>query len=230
MRNNDAVAQEKVFSPLVEHAIELSAQWHDQTYRKGRWREPAFEVPADETHQVPVTAHLTATAMIVQRAGWREEAVAAAFLHDVLEDVNRYNDRMVHEQLRRHVGEDVTDLVDAVTERKRDAEGRPRAWRLRKEEYLDHLEEASPAAMAISLADKMHNLWTMNQSMEQGVSIFKDSENHKGLNAGPEEQRWFFQAVLEVAREHEDEDKRLVPMRAHLEEELDRFKELTAEL
>lgn len=228
MGGDIAVEQEKVFSPLIEHAIELSAQWHDRTYRKGRWREPAFEVPADETHQVPVTAHLTATAIIVQRAGWKEEVVAAAFLHDALEDVNRYNDRMVHEQLRRRVGQEVTDLVDAVTERKRDDEGRPRPWRERKEDYLDHLKEASPAAVAISLADKMHNLWTMNQSLEQGVSIFRDAENRRGLNAGPKEQRWFFRSVLGVARRHED--KRLVAMRKQLEEEFARFRELTEAL
>ena len=32
----DVTAPDTLFSPLIEHAIELSAQWHDGTYRKSR--------------------------------------------------------------------------------------------------------------------------------------------------------------------------------------------------
>ena len=216
---------ESPFSPRLERAIELSSQWHDQTYRKGAWRDPAFELPSGESVQVPVIAHLMTTALTVQRAGWGEGAVAAAFLHDVLEDANRHDQRLMREQLRRNVGEDVSRLVEAVTEQKHDDEGLPRSWRDRKEGYLQGLSEAPAAAVAISLADKLHNLWTMNQSLEREVPIFKKTAGHTGLSAGPEEQHWFFRAVLKEAEGHDD--GRLENLKKDLKAEIARFGKLT---
>ena len=42
-----------LFSPLVEQAIELAAQWHDSTYRKSRWRDPAFDLPEEAVDLFP---------------------------------------------------------------------------------------------------------------------------------------------------------------------------------
>ncbi len=213
------------FSPLIEQAVELAAQWHDGTFRKSQWRDPAFAPPGDDVLRVPVMAHVTAVALIMQRAGWGEEAVAAAFLHDVLEDRNRFGQTFDPEDLRSQMGEAVTVLVEAVTEPTRDAEGRKRPWRVRKEAYLVHLRQSTPEAAAISLADKLHNLWTMNQAITRGFDLFNDGPNRKALSAGPQEQRWFFEAVLSASRDYSD--PRLEPMRAHLTQELDRFRALT---
>lgn len=212
-----------LFSPLVERAIELAAQWHDGTYRKGRWRELPYEAP--EHVRVPVMAHLTAVAFTVQRAGWGDAVVAAAFLHDVLEDGNRHGMRLSRKALETVVGAEVYAIVEGVTERKRDAEGNERPWRLRKEEYAAQLRQGRPEAAAVSLADKQHNLWSMNQALEQGLDVFTSGERRRALNAGPAEQRWFFRAVLDASRPHADE--RLSPMRVRLEEEIERFEALT---
>jgi hypothetical protein len=80
-------------------------------------------------------------------------------------------------------------------------------------------------AMAVSLADKLHNLWTMNQSLEQGDDIFAHGPNRRGLSAGPEQQRWFHRAVLNASSEHSDD--RLAPLQARLEQEIERFEALT---
>ena len=211
-----------LFSPLVEQAIELAAQWHDGTYRKSRWRDPAFDPPDEAVLRVPVVAHVTAVALIVQRAGWDEETVAAAFLHDVLEDFNRFGQTFRHEQLHRQLGEAVAALVEVVSEQKFDDEGRWRSWRDRKEGYVAQLRAGVPRAAAISLADKLHNLWSMNQGLASGLDIFNDGPNHRGLSAGPEEQFWFYKAVISATLEHAD--PRLEPMRTRLAEEIDRFR------
>jgi len=210
-----------VFSSLVEHAIELAAQWHDGVYRKSCWRDPAFEVPEGEAVQVPVMAHVTAVAAIVQRAGWDDATVAAAYLHDVIEDMNQHGQHLRREALRTSLGVKVTAIVDGVTENKYDSEGNVRPWRARKEDYVTQLRTGRPEAMAISLADKLHNLWTMNQGLEQGDDIFSHGPNRRGLSAGPEQQQWFHRAVLEAASAHQDE--RLIPLRARLEREIERF-------
>ena len=219
------IPQDALFSPLIEEAIELSAQWHDQTYRKKRWRDAPFEVPAHVILRVPVMAHVTAVALTVQRARWHDEAVAAAFLHDVLEDANRYGRKMRSEELREALGEDVLRHVNEVSEDQFDDEGEPLDWRVRKEGYIEQIRGALPGSAAISLADKLHNVWSINQGLARGVSVFQEDEHGRGLSYGPEEQLWFHESVLEATEAHED--PRLVPMRARLREEIERFRERT---
>jgi (p)ppGpp synthase/HD superfamily hydrolase len=211
----DVPSPDALFSPLVEHAIELSAQWHDGTYRKSVWRDPAFEVPADEEIQIPVIAHLAAVASIVHRAGWGETVVAAAYLHDAIEDMNQHGQRLRRKQLRDAVGAEVARLVAQVSEQKLDDDGRMRPWRVRKEDYLAGVRSGRPEAAAISLADKIHNLWSINQSLDADEDILDT------LSGDAEAQHWFHEAVLEASRAHED--PRLVPMRERLQQEIERF-------
>lgn len=218
---SDPTDPDALFRPLVERAIELATQWHDGTYRKGSWREPAFETPSDQEVQVPAMAHLAAVASIVRRAGWPDTAVAAAYLHDAIEDRNRHGQRLRREQLREAVGPEVTRLVVAVSEQKLDAEGQYRPWRTRKEDYVAGLRDAPISAVSISLADKLHNLWSINQALDAGENVFADGPNRTALSAGPEAQHWFYQAVLEASTAHND--PRLPPMRTRLQKELTRF-------
>ena len=212
------------FSPLIERAIELAAEWHDGTYRKSRWRDAAFEVPEGERLRVPVMAHVTAVAMTVQRAGWDEATVAAAFLHDAVEDANRFGGALRRDVLAERLGENVAARVMDVTEAKRDADGRPRKWKERKEGYVAHLETAPPESAAISLADKLHNLWTINEGLRRGLDVFTSEPGRRGLSAGPEEQIWFHRAVLDATRHHAD--ARLDGLRERLAEEVRRFEKL----
>jgi (p)ppGpp synthase/HD superfamily hydrolase len=211
----DATAPDTLFSPLIEHAIELSAQWHDGTYRKSVWRDPAFEVPEGQEIQIPVIAHLAAVASIVHRAGWDETTVAAAYLHDAIEDMNEHGQRLRRKQLRDAVGPEVAKLVAEVSEQKLDDDGEMRPWRDRKEDYLESVRTGSPEAAAVSLADKIHNLWSITQSLDTGEDILAI------LSGDAEAQRWFHRAVLEASEAHDD--PRLDPMRDRLQAELDRF-------
>lgn len=212
------------FSAKIEQAIELAAQWHDLTYRKTRWREAAFDVPPQEVLRVPVMAHVTAVAMIVQRAGWDEDVVAAAFLHDAVEDVNRYGMVMRRERLVELVGPRIAELVLEVSEEKFDIDGKLRSWRERKNDYIANIRRARTGAVVISLADKLHNLWSINESLARGIDLFSDGGGWENLNAGPEEQHWFYCEVLEASRKEEDE--RFEGLRRKFEVELDRFVEL----
>lgn len=214
-----------IFNPLVEHAIELAAQWHDVTYRKSRWRDPAFTLPEETVLRVPVIAHVTTVAMTVQRAGWEDEVVAAAFLHDVLEDANRYGEAFRREAMRALLGEEVVALVEIVTEEKQDEAGHWRSWHDRKRDYVAQIRRGVPGAAAISLADKLHNLWSIDESLARGLDVFTPGPNRKALSAGPAEQHQFYHDVLEATTLFDD--LRLVPMRTRLQQELKRFEVLT---
>lgn len=210
-----------LFSPLVERAIEIAAEWHDGTYRKGRWTDPCVRPPDDTPSRVPAMAHVTAVALTVQRAGWGDEAVAAAFLHDALEDGNRHGDALGRATLVALVGEPVVRIVEAVSEPKRDDDGAWLPWRVRKEAYLRSLAAGPPEAVAVSLADKLHNAYAMASSLEAGIDIFTSAPGRKALSAGPEDQLWFFEAVLDESRRLDD--PRLGALRDRLRAEVDRF-------
>lgn len=209
------------FSPLIEQAIELSAQWHDRTYRKGGWRDDPFEPVDHEVLRVPVVAHLTTVALSVARAGFDDVTIAAAFLHDALEDEDQHGRRFEEDALRKAIGDPVTDLVQFLTERKHDEDGEWIGWRARKEEYLEKLADAPVEAMAISVADKLHNLWSINQALARGIDVYGRTHGRRPLTAGPDEQRWFYRSVRELAERHRD--PRLRPLLQQFDEELERF-------
>lgn len=215
-----------LFSPLVERSIEIAAEWHDATYRKGRWSDPCVEPPDGGLSRVPAMAHVTAVALTVQRAGWSDEAVAAAFLHDTLEDADRFGHTMSRDALDALVGGAVVRIVEAVTEPKRDDAGEWLPWRVRKEAYLDALRAGPVEGAAVSLADKLHNAFSMASSLEAGVDIFADAPGRRALSAGPESQAWFFRAALDTTCAFED--PRLPPMRDRLETEIARFERAAA--
>jgi hypothetical protein len=212
-----------LFSPLVERAVGIAAEWHDGTYRKGRWREPCATAPDGAEPRVPAMAHVTTVALTVQQAGWGEEAVAAAFLHDVLEDADRHGQSLGRDALAAQVGEVVVRIVEAVSEPKRAADGTPLPWRVRKEVYLERLAAGPVEAAAVSLADKLHNAYSMASSLACGIDIFTDGPRRRALSAGPESQLWFFRAALDATRLHAD--TRLAPMRDRLAAEVERFAE-----
>ena len=212
------------FSPTVERAIEIAAEWHDATYRKGRWTEPILPPPHADgfgaAPGVPAMAHVTTVAMTVARAGWDDDTIAAAFLHDTLEDRDRHSRTLVRERLAALVGEHVVEVVLAVTEPKVEG-GKMLPWRVRKEAYLRVLGAGPVEAAAVSLADKLHNAYAMASSLEAGVDIFAPAPGRVALSAGPQDQLWFFRAVLDATSHHDD--PRLDAIREQLETEVERF-------
>ena len=206
---------------IEEAAIETAAEWHDGTWRKGRWRPPFVVSPGGEPARVPTMAHLAAVALTVQRAGGDDEAVAAAFLHDALEDPDRHGRRLARAALVERVGERVVAVVEAVSEPQLGPDGARLPWRARKEAYLARLAAGPAEASAVSLADKLHNAHTMASALEAGIDIFTSAPGRTALSAGPADQAWFFRAVLAATEAHDD--PRLAPMRARLAQEVERF-------
>lgn len=215
---SDAVAP---FSPVVERAIELAAEWHDGTYRKGRWRPEPFACPPGAVVRVPTMAHVTTVALTVQRAGWCDETVAAAFLHDAVEDANRYGEALTPERLTAEVGERVTAFVMAVTEPQCDADGGWLPWRARKETYLASLAAGPPEAAAIALADKTHNAFSIASSLDAGVDVFTPAPGRTALSADGDAQLWFLRAARAATVHHSD--PRLDVLRERLDVEIERL-------
>ncbi len=137
------------YSYRIEQALRASAILHKDQVRKG-------EIP------YPYVTHTYAVALIVSDYTDKEDVIVAALLHDTLEDTD-YTEAELNEDF----GHSVLTLVQAVTNPPA-TDGTP--WVERKKEYLKKLKDASPEALLVAAADKIHNMRTM-------VEAYYGSEN-----------------------------------------------------
>ncbi|GBQ52311.1 HD domain-containing protein [Komagataeibacter sucrofermentans] len=97
----------------------------------------------------PYIVHPRRVAQTVKQTGARDEVVAAALLHDVVEDTP-----VTLEEIRTEFGENVAALVEMVTDVSRPEDGNRR---VRKAMDRDHLALASAEGQTIKLADLIDN-------------------------------------------------------------------------
>lgn len=123
-------------SPLTEYASSFAARAHE-----GQTRKYTGE---------PYINHPEAVAKIVEDHGGDEEMIAAAWLHDVVEDTS-----WTLSDIREAFGDDVATLVDALTEKTTLVDGN-RAKRKAME--CERLSMVSDRAKTIKVADLLDNL------------------------------------------------------------------------
>lgn len=123
----------------VREAFEVATAAHAHQRRKG-----------DDS---PYMIHPLTVAGIVRAAGMDAAAVAAALLHDVVEDTP-----ITLDALRSRFDPRVVELVEAMTEHK-DTVGYER----RKDEHREQIERAGTDAALIYAADKLANLRDMRR-------------------------------------------------------------------
>lgn len=137
----------------------------------------------------PYVVHPFMVALMLARRGWSEETVAAALVHDVLEDTD-YSEA----KLREEMGPAVMAIVDAVTND--DA----LSWEDKKKKYIETVRAGSREAKAVATADKIHNAESLIAAHEaQGPDIWKH------FNAGREKKLWFENAMLAMLNESWDD-------------------------
>lgn len=125
---------------LFEEAVCFAAKAHEGQRRKGS--------------DLPYLVHPLEVAAICATLTSDPEVLAAAVLHDVVEDAG-----VAPEELRAKFGDRVAALVADETENKRVDLPPEKTWRLRKEESLDRLKRAKdPGVAVLWLGDKLSNL------------------------------------------------------------------------
>lgn len=159
------------FSALVAQALEMSAVWH-----AGQWRR-------DPDHKVPFIVHPFSVALILSRAGYPDEVVAAGLLHDVVEDVG-----IQLKEISRLFGRRVAALVGEVTE------PNVKDWKERKLKFMADLNYASPQALAIKSADHIDNLHSI-------LHITKNGDDPWSLfYGGQKEKLWYETAMCKLLK------------------------------
>jgi hypothetical protein len=113
---------------------------------------------------LPYDVHLQAVAATVARVTDDAEVIAAAWLHDIVEDTPA-----TYEDLEREFGARVAHLVLEVTDVSRPLDG---SRAVRKALDREHLAQASPPAQTIKLADLIDNCPDVCRHDESFARVF----------------------------------------------------------
>lgn len=161
---------------LVEEAALFVVQVHQGQKRKGAG-EPYF-------------FHVFEAASVVALLTDAEETIAAALLHDTLEDTDTDQ-----EEIARRFGPRVTALVLAESEQKRPDLPKEETWMLRKQETISHLKNTSDLAVKqIALGDKLSNMRGIYRGVqEEGNEFWQHFHQKEKQKHG-----WYYREILKA--------------------------------
>ena len=163
-------------SEEYDAALALAASTHAGQTRKGS--------------TIPYIVHPVHVSVVLIRYGFPEDVAIAGLLHDIVEDQD-----YPLSDIEARFGPAVAEMVAAATEQKKEA-GQPRRWEDRKREALDHIRQASTAAVALKAADVLCNTRAMASALRQeGASVWEH------FSRGPEQSMWYYRSLADIARE-----------------------------
>ena len=124
---------------LLDRAIVFALRAHAGTERRGK----GFPYIVHPLEAVEIVATMTAD----------QELLAAAALHDTVEDTD-----VTIEQIREEFGEHIASLVEAESDIKVTGVSKEESWRIRKQAAIDRLAAAPLDAKMVALGDKLSNM------------------------------------------------------------------------
>lgn len=146
---------------LMDRAIVFATRAHSGTYRKGT--------------SIPYIVHPIEAAAIVSTMTDDPDMIAAAVLHDVVEDTDA-----TVEEIRFFFNRRIAKLVEAESENKRKDLPPQETWMLRKMETLEFLRnEADREAKILALADKLSNMRAIHRDQNTIGDQLWDRFNEK---------------------------------------------------
>lgn len=169
---------------LTQKALERASELHEGQVRKG-------------AKPIPVVAHLVDVASTVSKYTDDEEIVAAAILHDTIEDTD-----YTEEQLREEFGGRVADMVLRVSIP--EAQEVKSGWTDDRTRYIKNLGGSDADSAMIAAADKIHNF---------GTALAQYGDNPEGFRSAfagtPADRLAVYSAVVEVITEKLGEENPL---------------------
>ncbi|MBQ9003598.1 MAG: HD domain-containing protein [Eggerthellaceae bacterium] len=165
-------------SYMLNDAVEFAARVHAGQLRKGSG--------------MPYIIHPMEAAAICASFTDDIEVIAAAVLHDVVEDTDA-----TMEDVLGLFGERVARLVAGESEDKREHLPAAETWKIRKEESIEHLRTAEdPGVRMVCLGDKLSNIRSIQRDFEQLGDGLWQRFNQKD----PAEHAWYYRTIAEVLK------------------------------
>ncbi|WP_330387250.1 HD domain-containing protein [[Clostridium] polysaccharolyticum] len=160
---------------IINKAIVFAANAHKGAVRKGS--------------KLPYILHPLETGVIVSAMTNEKEVIAAAILHDVLEDTE-----VTYEELKREFGK-AADYVCAESENKRRELPAEATWKIRKQETIERLQQETCLEIKmIALADKLSNI----RSMYYDYNKLGDALWERFHEKRKEMQGWYYKSLVKA--------------------------------
>ena len=140
----------------------------------------------------PYILHPLEVAAIVSTMSTDEELLAAAVLHDTVEDTPT-----TIEDIEERFGARVAAFVSVDTEDKREDLPASETWRIRKEESLEVLASASRDEKILWLSDKLSNMRSFLCLHRAQGHAFWNGFNQKD----PYQQAWYYRTIRDLLSE-----------------------------
>lgn len=160
---------------MIRKAAAFAEQAHRGAVRKGT--------------VVPYITHPLEAAVIVASITEDQELIAAALLHDVIEDAG-----VSQAQLEAEFGSRVAQLVAAETEDK------SKSWKERKWTTIEHLKTAGRDEKLVVLGDKLSNI----RSTARDYLLFGEQIWERFNEKRKEQHGWYYLGVAECLAEFKD--------------------------
>lgn len=175
------MANNPLDTTLLDRAILFATRAHSGTERRGKG--------------FPYVVHVMEAMEIVATITPDQEVLAAAVLHDTVEDTD-----VTIEQVRAEFGNRVADLVDAESDRLDPGRSETDTWIERKQAAIDRLGAASRDAKIVALGDKLSNM----RAIARDYALLGD-ELWKRFHApgGKSDHEWHYRGLARSLREME---------------------------
>lgn len=158
---------------LIELALGYAGEKHSGQHRKNT--------------KLPYILHPMEAAVIAASLTDDEEVIAAAMLHDTIEDGGASA-----KEIRTIFGDRVAALVASETEDKRRGIDPGITWKKRKEESLEELRSAAdPGVKVLWLSDKLSNMRSFRRQFDaEGSDMWK-----RYNQSDPAMQEWYYREI-----------------------------------
>ena len=167
---------------LVSEAIIFATKAHDGMRRK--------------TSQLPYILHPMEAAVIVGTMTNDQDLIAAAALHDVVEDAG-----VTIEEIGEKFGKRIRELVASETEDKRADLPPSDTWRIRKEESLATLRNTEDiGVLMVWLGDKLANMRSIYRDWKVEGDAMWQRFNQKNVT----EQAWYYRSIITLTQRLSD--------------------------
>lgn len=159
---------------LVDKAISFAAKAHSGIVRKGT--------------NIPYIVHPMEAVAIVASITDDQELMAAAALHDVIEDTDT-----TMEDLEKEFGPRVARIVGEESQLPIQGMSKIESWKFRRQQAIEHLKEAPREAKIVAMADKLSNMRAIFRDFNALGNALWDRFNVND----PRLHKWYYESLLD---------------------------------
>ena len=175
------MANKPLDTSLLDRAIIFAVRAHAGTERRGK----GFPYIVHPMEAVEIVATMTRD----------QELLAAAALHDTMEDTDTTVD-----QIREEFGDRIASLVASESDTMPEGVSEEDSWHARKQAAIDRLARASHDAKIVALGDKLSNIRAIARDYAQQGDALWDLFHAKD----PKDHEWHYRGLADALSELRD--------------------------